>query len=397
MSLRRPAGFIRPGYDPLEVPNAPTIGTATAGDASATVTFTAPSNIGGAAISAYYAVSNPGQITTTGASSPITVTGLSNGTAYTFKVWALNSYGPSPYSASSGSATPNVQRGLFGGGTTGSNTNVIEYISIATIGNSASFGELTSARRELAACASTSRGIFGGGATGIAVNTIDYVTVASAGNATDFGDLTVARYALAAVSSGVTGVFAGGLTRTNVIDYITIASAGDATDFGDLLNATEYLAGCSNTTRGLFAGGDYAGGITNIIQYITIASAGDATDFGDLTQVTYLLAACASATRGVFGGGNDTRINVISYVTIASTGNATDFGDLTQVTSNLSACSSATRGVFGGGLAGSGGGARTNVISYITIASVGNATDFGDLSQTVEKLAACSNCGGGLT
>ena len=102
MPLRPPAGFIRPGYDPLKVPNAPTIGTATGGDASASVAFTAPSNTGGSAITAYYAVSNPGQITGTGASSPVSVTGLTNGTAYTFTVWALNTYGPSPYSAASG-------------------------------------------------------------------------------------------------------------------------------------------------------------------------------------------------------------------------------------------------------------------------------------------------------
>ena len=106
MSLRPPAGFIRPGYDPLKNPNAPTIGTATGGDASASVSFTPPANVGGSAITAYYAVSNPDQITGTGASSPVSVTGLTNGTAYTFTVWAENTYGPSPYSAASGSVTP---------------------------------------------------------------------------------------------------------------------------------------------------------------------------------------------------------------------------------------------------------------------------------------------------
>lgn len=108
MPLRPPAGFISAFYDPLKVPNAPTIGTATGGNTQASVTFTAPTNVGGSAISAYYAVSNPGQITGTAASSPITVTGLTNGTAYTFTVWALNTYGPSPYSAASGSVTPNL-------------------------------------------------------------------------------------------------------------------------------------------------------------------------------------------------------------------------------------------------------------------------------------------------
>ena len=113
MPLRPPAGFIRPGYDPLKVPNAPTIGTATGGDAQASVTFTAPSNVGGSAITQYTAVSTPGGLYAQGSSSPLSVTGLTNGTAYTFTVWALNTYGPSPYSAASGSVTPSSPRGVL--------------------------------------------------------------------------------------------------------------------------------------------------------------------------------------------------------------------------------------------------------------------------------------------
>ena len=106
MSMRYPAGFIRPGYDPLKNPDAPTIGTATGGNALASVTFTAPSDVGGSAITAYSVVSTPGGFVGTGASSPVTVTGLTNGTAYTFKVFATNSYGPSAISAASNSVTP---------------------------------------------------------------------------------------------------------------------------------------------------------------------------------------------------------------------------------------------------------------------------------------------------
>lgn len=106
MSMRYQAGIVLPGYNPLKVPNAPTIGTATGGNASASVTFTAPSDVGGGAITGYSVVSTPSGIIGTGASSPVTVSGLSNGTAYTFKVFATNAYGPSPLSASSNSVTP---------------------------------------------------------------------------------------------------------------------------------------------------------------------------------------------------------------------------------------------------------------------------------------------------
>ncbi len=88
------------------VPGAPTIGTATAGDTQATVTFTAPASNGGATITGYTATSSPGGITGTCASSPCTATGLTNGQAYTFTVTATNSVGTSSASAASNSVTP---------------------------------------------------------------------------------------------------------------------------------------------------------------------------------------------------------------------------------------------------------------------------------------------------
>lgn len=108
MSQRYQGGFLTASYNGLKVPDAPTIGTATAGNLSASVTFTAPSNVGGGAITGYTVISSPGGITGTGSSSPITVSGLTNGTAYTFTVVATNIYGTSVASAASNSATPAI-------------------------------------------------------------------------------------------------------------------------------------------------------------------------------------------------------------------------------------------------------------------------------------------------
>ena len=70
------------------------------------MSFTAPVNDGGSTITSYTVTSSPGSLQATGSSSPITVTGLTNGTAYTFTVEATNSAGGSPTSTTSPSVTP---------------------------------------------------------------------------------------------------------------------------------------------------------------------------------------------------------------------------------------------------------------------------------------------------
>ena len=99
--------------------------------------------------------------------------------------------------------------------------------------------------------------------------------------------------------------------------------------------------------------------------------------------------------RGVFCGGyNPTAYNIMDYVTIATLGNAIDFGDMTQARNGHAGASSSTRGVFGGGLLGGGG--QQTTIDYIQIMSLGDAVDFGNLTLARSQLTACSNGHGGL-
>lgn len=88
------------------VPGAPVIGTATALNGAALVSFSAPADNGGIAITEYTVTSSPGGITASGQSSPIYVPGLTNNTAYTFTVTATNVVGTSAASAASNSVTP---------------------------------------------------------------------------------------------------------------------------------------------------------------------------------------------------------------------------------------------------------------------------------------------------
>lgn len=90
----------------VSAPGAPTGVSAVAGNALAVVSFTPPANNGGSAITSYRVTSSPGGITATGTASPITVTGLTNGTTYTFTVAAINAVGTGASSAPSNAVTP---------------------------------------------------------------------------------------------------------------------------------------------------------------------------------------------------------------------------------------------------------------------------------------------------
>ena len=250
------------------------------------------------------------------------------------------------------------------------------------------------------------RGVFGGGYTsspsGAAVKRIYYIQIDSMGTSAEFGDTNkAAAWGQGGCSSSTRGLFTGGTTPTNLntIDYITIATTSNALDFGDLSIGHGYTASCSNNTRGLTGGGRGGSPTARLAQidYNTIATLGNGQDFGDLTQSRMGLGAVASSTRAVFTGGNgspadpSTVYNNIDYVEFATTGNATDFGDMTDEHTYHGSCSSSTRGIIYGGVTSYGPTVTTNIIEYITIASTGNGTDFGDVRDDGEHAHGTSN------
>ena len=249
------------------------------------------------------------------------------------------------------------------------------------------------------------RGVLGGGAPFVSPNVISnmqYIEVQSGGIFKDFGDLTVARgyFPAGQTASSTRGISAGGWTGSdnNTIDYITIATTSNATEFGDTVTARP-SGGLSNQTRCVTAGD--AGSLGNTIEYLTIASTGNGTDFGDLTEGRGLLAGVASPTRGVFGGGrnntpsSNTQKNTMEYITIATTGNAADFGDLTFGGAYIAGTSNSVRAVWTGRYSAP---ATFNTIQYSTIQTLGNAQDFGDLISAYTNLSgATSDSHGGLS
>ena len=397
MAMRSPAGFISAFFDPLKNPDAPTSPSASGGDASASVSFTAPANVGGSAITAYYAVANDG---TTGnaATSPVTVSGLINGTSYTFSVWALNSYGPGVFSATTNSVTPALQRGIFGmGNVNPSPTSVINYININSTGNGTSFGTLTAgAWEKMAGCASTTRGLFAGGNNGGSFyGGIQYITIATTGDSTNFGNLVTGQNSWTGGCASTTrGLFGGGdpnssANRLSTISYVTIATTGNSLEFGNMLGKSTAVMALSSSTTGLFKG---ISDFTSSVSATVIATLGNATNWGSLlSSANGGGATCSSSTRGIFATflGNTSNIQ---YVTIATTGSATAFGFLATPVDSPAGCSNATRGVIGGGVVAS---VSRNTLQYLTIATTGNTTAFGEMIYTASTLTGFSNCGGG--
>lgn len=147
--------------------------------------------------------------------------------------------------------------------------------------------------------------MWGGGNSGSTTNVIDKVNPLTTGNATDFGDLVAARQYMGGAGNKVKGVFGGGDGASNVIQTFNFQTDGNCSDFGDLTTGRLGVAGCGNEIICLFGGGDNAPSYYNIIDQISYATTGNAVDFGDLQANESFMAASSSTTRGIWFGGND--------------------------------------------------------------------------------------------
>ena len=312
-----------------------------------------------------------------------------------------------------GSNTGVGVRGIRGGGgTPGSNDN-IDFLTISTLGNSQDFGNLTASGKAQSGAASRTRGLFAASDSPNS-NRIDFITISSTGNAQDFGDVASGAQRHAnPVASQTRALFAGGYGgspssgKSNIIDLITIAQTGNTVDFGDLSYSMTSGGSCASSTRGVVAGGQNPGFVNNI-DHITISTTGSAVDRGgDLTVARRNFGGASNSTRGIFFGGqsgpsNDDNnlTNVIDFITIASNGDATDFGDLTFSINNgkiiaQHGMASATRVVMPGG--NTFGSNNANTIEYVQISTTGNSIDFGTLEHKGSTgVSAFSNGHGGL-
>jgi len=297
----------------------------------------------------------------------------------------------------------------------GWNINRIQYVNIATLGNMADFGDLTQGRANQGSGADTTRGIFSGGYNGGYVNNTDFITVASTGNATDFGDANQNGYAPLVANSPTKLFCAGGQPGATGIGIFTFSTLGNQVKWGDLPVKGAQGAGSASHTRGIFQMGEASspiGSASNRLESISMTATGNSTDFGDLTvgrQDTYGVAAQGhgalelgffpresvtympgSGRTLVFGGnrsGGDS-LNIDMFQ-VATLGNASDFGDLTKINDNNAACSSLTRGICDIGSVPSD--SLNTHIQYLEFQSQGNSSDFGDATVSTNRRAGFSS------
>ena len=236
---------------------------------------------------------------------------------------------------------------------------------------------------------------------------IHYNSITTLGNAADFGNLSLSRTRSAACSNGTYSYRFGGsnsasatanITVYNTVDYFANAALGNASDFGDAQAAHSDGGGHSDGTtgvvwEGIVGSAGSTSSITNTIDKYTLSTTGNATDFGNLsvTSNRWNISECGggNATRGLFWGGTrivspyTPSVNYIDYVTVATPGNSSDFGDMVaaRYAGPVTGAGTDDRCLYFGGYASG----NFTGIDYVTVSTIGNAADFGDISSTNTK------------
>jgi len=301
-----------------------------------------------------------------------------------------------------------------------SSRNYNQYFDIATTGNTTLFAifgwrpillyTLVNSSMGHSAVGSSTRGLFQMGefGGGFLCRELEYLTFATKGSTQYFVAMTKYGGFRWSCSSSTRGIFSGGnLSITgsfggvvNSIEYVTMATTGTLTSFGTMVSPSDQMAGCASTTRGLYGANNVAlvYGRVYDLEYITIASTGNGTTFGDMTTNAGMSpAAASSSTRGLFMTGYSDALvlttSTTDYLTIASTGNGTSFGNVIQKRQYANGVSSSIRAVLSGGY----DGATTYAsMEYYTIATTGTATSFGNMLGLTSYHAGASNSHGGI-
>jgi hypothetical protein len=283
----------------------------------------------------------------------------------------------------------------------GSGAEIFQF-DITTLGNATDFGALLSTHQDggMTALSNGTKALFMGGPRSSATRNaeIEIITIATAGNATDFGGNLLTENSVAdGIHSGSYGFHSGGNANSGYVDTVqtvVIDTPGDATSFGTLQTAVSQNGNVTDNSR-IVRGGN-TGASDYQIQYWSNVSMTTAQDFGDWAGGTGIAGTAVGAgDRGIFWGRTYSDYTDIEYISIQTPSNATAFGNLltNQLNNNgygeyfSGSANNATRGTKFGGITSGG----SNEIQYITMDTLGDGQDFGDL--TYRSTYTCGTSG----
>ena len=251
----------------------------------------------------------------------------------------------------------NATRGIFAAGRfpgPGNATNIIDFVTFSSSGGANDFGDLNNDPCSSTGFSDATRGVFSGGYDAnnspyLRTTAMTFITIASTGNSADFGD-SVRRGAKAtSFSNSTRGFTCGGNDRFDSpspntlhgrIEMTIIQTKGSTVDFGQIgmdngpsffTGNTGSNGGAASQTRGIiFSGIGSPSAHRNVIEFLTLTTFGNSQNFGDLLNVGGGGGVTSSGNqiRGVVRTSSAYDGNILEQVTIATTGNATDFGDL---------------------------------------------------------------------
>ena len=305
-----------------------------------------------------------------------------------------DAYTDSAYSSSdsiiisASSAFPGSNYGFAFGG---DSSNVIDRFSFSSDGNSSDWGDLVSAKGDLAGMASSTEGFAAGGWT--MTTQIQKFSFTSSTTQSSWSNLVSSKYRPAGCSSETNGYVVGGYNGNATftdIEKFSFSSSSTASDIGDLTVDAGNPITQSSSDYGFCSGGFRHGlGSHNTISKISFSSDGDSTDHGDLDTLTAWGAGCSSASEGFVAGGRQWEVADISNIqkfSFASNTTGTDLGDLSANRRGISGQSSTTHGYASGGMEANGTN-NTNKIEKFAYSSSSNASDVGDLTVARAALA----------
>ena len=289
-------------------------------------------------------------------------------------------------------------------GDDGSRYQNIDYWSISAYTSVGDFGDMATVKAYAAGASDGSRGVdfCGWSSSNTPVNTIDYVTIATLGNGSTFGNMyntsTTFVHNNAACNGTIAVCVGGGVymqtARQDTFEYITVQTLGNAQRWGNLTNPLANGGRSSsvtgNTTLGMIFGGTATSSGTPLstIEYFSYASQAQCVSHpASLANATKSNSAVADDNYAYVIGGEESGVGTtdkVEYFNIATTGSSTDWGDLPVSVARHVSGTDGTTAFLAGGYNAGGVGSYYDGIQHITLATGGQGSSIGNLSNSVQ-------------